>query len=302
MAVYDLERTTLLTQDIHNLNSVQLNAVANFLQNSLGIGPTDNVIVDYDGDNSPTDDPTSQLGIITNSFIGVTPTEPVVIQDTNLPSLLVVHGTANHLIADGQGNDKVSLQDTGNDTVYLGNGNDTIWAGGGVNSILGGTGNDLFIAGTGVGSTLMGGGGNDTFAGDATDTYMDGGTGNSTLYGGSGTDTLHGGGGNALIYADNGSSYLYGDSGNSTLWGGVGSDTMYAGSGNSQLTALGAQYNALYRRLQRIRQQHVASRGSRHAWRPPGRRHQSRQPVWRRRAGYPSGWQRQHLHECRHRQ
>ncbi|MDA9444630.1 hypothetical protein XH98_37315 [Bradyrhizobium sp. CCBAU 51745] len=161
-------------------------------------------------------------------------------------SNLVVHGSADIGVSAAIGNNQISLQDSGNDTVFLAGGNNTVSAGAGDDTVYGGGGNDVLIAGSGANSQFCGGYGNDVFVGGASNSYVDGGAGDDTIYGGSGTDALHGGSGHDVIYAGDGSSYLFADAGNSTLYGGSGSDTMYAGSGDARLVALGSNYNELY--------------------------------------------------------
>ena len=107
----------------------------------------------------------------------------------------VSHPGANIFVAMGNADDKVTLLDSGNDTVYAGTGNDFIDASGntGKDSIWGGSGHD----------TLIGGAGSQLHSGSVSGGYniLQGQGGTDTLYGGGGADSLYGSGGNDSLVA-----------------------------------------------------------------------------------------------------
>lgn len=113
---------------------------------------------------------------------------------------IVLNGRKPHLLATGDGNDKVKVERSGS-TVQLGQGN------------------DYFETAHGVAAHVNGGSGKDTFITSNQSDYIDGGDGNDTLISGEGDDVLIGGNGENKILA------------------GPGDDTIYPGRGYSQVDA-----------------------------------------------------------------
>lgn len=96
------------------------------------------------------------------------------------------------------GNDNLTANSTGNDTLYGGSGNDT-------------------LTGVGGGDTLDGGSGNDILRVSSGNNLLTGKDDNDTLYAGSGTDTLFGNNGNDILIAGSGTASLTGGGGADTF-------------------------------------------------------------------------------------
>jgi Ca2+-binding RTX toxin-like protein len=119
------------------------------------------------------------------------------------------------------GNDTLSGQGIGSDTLFGAAGNDTLKGADGDDVIYGGSGNDVIKGNSWAGGvdndTLYGGSGNDTVDGGLGYDKLYGGTGNdvltdtspdfnTTMVGGAGSDTLTSGGSDDVLYGDDVSS------------------------------------------------------------------------------------------------
>ena len=149
-------------------------------------------------------------------------------------SELVVKGAAKVGIASGHGDNKISLQGTGNNTVFLGDGMNTVWAGLGRDTVHGGSGDSLLIANEDL---TLGQKGSSFFGGDGNETFFDGGAGSNRFEGGGGNDTMFGGAGRDTMIAGGGDDFLQGGSGNEVMVGGNGHDQLFGGDGRDTMTS-----------------------------------------------------------------
>jgi Ca2+-binding RTX toxin-like protein len=167
----------------------------------------------------------------------VTPSPQLII---DLDTGLTVKGSSSVIVASGNNNGLINLQDSGNDFVATGDGNDTVFAGAGADTIVGGAGNDLFAAGTGTNQLISAGSGNDVLIG--------GSGANDTLQAGTGSDLLLGGAGaGQLLDATLGAAdTIFAGSGNDTLLGGAGNDVFVVGRFGSDTIDGGGGDNTIY--------------------------------------------------------
>jgi Ca2+-binding RTX toxin-like protein len=114
------------------------------------------------------------------------------------------------LVKGGNGNDKITIENTLDIPATL----------------MGGNGKDVLNGGM-AGDDLLGGNGKDG---------MSGGLGDDNLAGGNGRDNLHGGDGDDVQSGGKGHAYLNGDADSDTLTGGTGDDTMDGGEGEDSIT------------------------------------------------------------------
>lgn len=204
----------------------------------------------------------------TINFLEDTPGSSLEFSGSNENDTITIEGAHTRLsikLKANDGDDVITINTIGNDTLHGGDGNDIISAGGGNDRIYGedgrdtlngddghdklygGNDNDILNGGNGN-DQLMGDNGDDTINGGAGSDKIRGGNGNDTINGGSGVDLIFGqndddiinggddwdrifgGNGNDIIRGDNGGDRLYGDSGLDTIIGGQGSDFLYGGS------------------------------------------------------------------------
>jgi Ca2+-binding RTX toxin-like protein len=113
--------------------------------------------------------------------------------------------------------------------VHEGNGNNFItYQGSGNATITAGNGNNVLVGGTGVNTFQFQGNGNNKLSGPGVDNFQVTGDGNNELTGGVGP--------NYLAVSGNGSNKLYAGTGNDTLVAIHGVDTLFAGRGNDTIT------------------------------------------------------------------
>ena len=123
---------------------------------------------------------------------------------------------------DNSGDDTVTLGD-GDDVIDGGPGNDTLTGEGGNDHLIGGDGDD-FLFGLDGADVLDGGDGNDQLFGDMGHDRLEGGAGDDSLLGNSGDDVLDGGAGNDMIFGSLGADIVRGGAGIDRLSGGSGAD------------------------------------------------------------------------------
>jgi Ca2+-binding RTX toxin-like protein len=250
MTVSYLTRTDLGKEDgVKNLDTDVKKALLNALY-ADGIythsgDPHETAVFQDDLDLGKVDPTTQILELDTNNAAIDTSANPslaaIIMDDAGGPHgdgnahNLTVTGSDSIFVAMGDGADTVTLNDSGNDTVYGGGGHDFIDAtnstghdslvgAGGHDVLLGAGGYDTIYGGSGR-DTLIGTGGNDTITGHQGDYLQETGhqgsqfwlygstdhNASSTLQGGSGDDTFH----------------IETKVGNDTIYGGGGHDTVY---------------------------------------------------------------------------
>jgi Ca2+-binding RTX toxin-like protein len=268
MTVSYLTKTDLAKEDgVKNLDTDVKKALLNALY--------DDGVYDHSGDPHKTAvfqddldqgkvDPTTQiLELDTSGTVDTTPSlKAIILDDTaggphggdgNARDLTVTGSSVGNsiFVATGNAGDTVTLQDSGNDTVYGGGhalidasapgtgndslvgyggygGYDTIYGGSGQDTLIGSAGHDSLVAGTGTHQSLQGAGGNDNISDPNKDTLPH----YDTLIGSGGNDTITGQQGDYLQETGNKGSqfWLYGSSdtmAGSMLQGGKGDDTFH---------------------------------------------------------------------------
>lgn len=186
---------------------------------------------------------------------------------TTAPSVVKLYGSASDdvitisgtvtdyssIVYLGEGNDTLTVNVAGANTLYGHGGDDTITGAAGSDKIYGGDGldsldgsdgddwlwgdggDDSLLGGAGF-DALYGGDGADTLSGGADDDVLDGGADNDTLYGGFGDDMLYGQDGADTLYGEDGWDILYGHGGDDTLNGGDGNDKLFGLDDNDTLS------------------------------------------------------------------
>jgi Ca2+-binding RTX toxin-like protein len=224
----------------------------------------------FQDDGLPVTPITQILELDTNATVDTNPLLKAIIMDDaaggphggdgHARDLTVTGSSAGNsiFVAMGNAGDTVTLQDSGNDTVYGGGharidatqntgndslvgygGYDTIYGGSGQDTLIGSGGHDTLVAGTGTHQSLQGAGGNDSISHNSLPgsppTY-------DTLIGSGGNDTITGQQGDYLQETGNKGSqfWLSGTTGaSSTLQGGKGDDTFHIETTNGSDTITG---------------------------------------------------------------
>jgi Ca2+-binding RTX toxin-like protein len=254
MALYNLDQfTTLMTPNIDP--AVQQQVISVLMADGF-LPPSVPVQI---GGYPPLDPTAAVLDLTTQTNVVTTDAAlDVILQNTD--ANLTVLGVNDVVVADSIGDDSITLNDFGDDSVFLSGGFDTVTLGFGsdtvygaassVDSLAGGAGDfqqilggdnsqDTLRAGSGDADSIIGGAGSrdSISAGSGNDQLVQGGGGSrDTIRGGSGDgDTVMGGMGDRdSLIGGTGTNQLIVGQGSDTIFAGVGGDTIN-GSGNDQI-------------------------------------------------------------------
>ena len=162
------------------------------------------------------------------------PEEPDTPSLPTAPIPLVLVGTPQSDVLEGDAADDHISGRADGDRLMGAGGNDTILGEAGADTIYGNGGSDLIEGGT-EGDQIWGGIGWDTLRGSDGDDALWGGDGYDALGGGDGNDTLIGNNGADRLYGDGDDDHLIGGLNADSLWGGAGKDRLEGSAGADQL-------------------------------------------------------------------